>query len=92
MNDDTANTITGAAGAATGFGVLTMGLFPFALPGLLITLPLVLPLVLLALPLIPLVAIGLAIRALMRRSRAKRVEAASAERPARRPRPSPARG
>jgi hypothetical protein len=94
MNEDTANTITGAAGAATGFGIVTMALFPFLIPLLLITLAFVLPLALLALPLVPLVAAGFAIRALVRRRRRSEGEeqVATDERRAPRPRPYPARG
>jgi len=92
MDDNTANTITGAAGAATGFGVVTMALFPLLLPGILITLAFALPLILLALPAIPLVAGALAIRALVRRRRRARQLATPAARPARLGSPSRARG
>lgn len=93
MNEDTANTITGAAGAGVGLGIVGMALFPLALPLIAITLAFVLPLGLLALPLIPVVAAIVAIRALVRRRGSREREpVASGERRARPARPSPARG
>ena len=91
MDENTANTITGVAGAGTGLGIVGLALFPLALPLIVITLAFVLPL---ALPAIPLIALGLAVRALVRRWPRRQPEqpVAGAERRARPARPSPARG
>ena len=94
MEESNANTVTGIAGGLTAGGIITMALFPFLLPGILITLPFVLPLAILALPAIPVILAALAIRALRRRPRpsAEPVRAATAARPARPGRPFRAPG
>jgi len=95
MEETNANTVTGIAGALTAGGIITMALFPFLLPGILITLPFVLPLALLALPVVPVVLVALAIRAIRRRRArpsAEPARAPTAARPARPGIPSRARG
>ena len=53
-------------GLLTGMGVLSVALFPFALPGLVLALALALPLVILGLPVLALLALARAARAATR--------------------------
>ncbi|HEX6117553.1 MAG TPA: hypothetical protein VFY99_10665 [Solirubrobacterales bacterium] len=75
-----ASTAGNVAGALTGIGIITMVLFPLLIPGILITLPFVLPFALLALPAIAIAGLVAAIRAIARRVRAKRPDEASPRR------------
>jgi hypothetical protein len=54
-SDSRAETVNGVAAAATGLGVITFGLFPLAVPITILTIVALLPL---ALPLVPLAALG----------------------------------
>jgi membrane protein implicated in regulation of membrane protease activity len=65
----TDQTVTGIAAVLTAGGAISMALFPFLLPVLLLTLVFALPLALLALPAIPVVLAVLAVRALAGRAR-----------------------
>jgi hypothetical protein len=79
-----ADTASEAAGVMIGLGVLTMALFPFALPFLLLTVAFAAPLLLLplvaALPLAVVAGVVLAIRRIRRRLAAREPARATATR------------
>jgi hypothetical protein len=63
----TAEVTTEAANLLGGVGILTIQLMPLALPGLLLLLPLVIPLLVIGLVALPFWLVGRAVRALARR-------------------------
>ena len=82
---DTGRPMDGVAettGWFVGLGMVTMVLFPFALPGIALAVVAVLPLALLALPVALVAAPILAVRGLRRRAEARRAHAVEAERAA----------
>ena len=77
-NDNTSSigdVITGAAGALFALATLTMTLFPFAIPGIILTVAVIVPLVLLAVVVGLLAAVAgapvMVVRALLRRAAAR---------------------